>query len=208
MRRFVHALAGMAALCILPLEAQAETKTFVSPKFGGNMLDWCMNWGTGCGTEAATAWCKTEGFDVATDASQAVDIGASTPTKLIATGEVCDQSYCDGFASVTCATVAAPPPKPVEATPEPVPTEMEAPAAEAAEETFKNPLFNDTRLSWCYDGSTGCGKQAADVWCTQKEFSTATNFKYVSGVKPTIQIGTGKSTRTAGKAFSRITCVK
>ena len=207
-KRLACVVATISALWILPRAAEAETKTFESPKFRGNLLDWCVNWGIGCGTEAATAWCKTEGFDVATDVKQAVDIGASTPTKLIATGEVCDQSYCDGFAFVTCATVAAPPPKPVEATPEPVPTELYAPVAEAAEETFKNPLFNDIRLNWCFDGNTGCGKKAAEAWCAQKEFSSAVNFKYVSGIEPTIQIGTGKTSKTAAKSFSRITCTK
>ena len=42
----------------------------------------------------------------------------------------------------------------------------------------------------------------------QKEFSSAVNFKYVSGIKPTIQIGTGETTKKGAKGFSRITCVK
>jgi hypothetical protein len=64
------------------------------------------------------------------------------------------------------------------------------------------------RLNWCFNGENGCGKKAAEAWCTQQGFSTAKNFKYVSGVKPTVQIGTGKTTKKAAKGFSRVTCVK
>ena len=208
MRKLFCAFVAMSAFCFSSSLAEAETKTFDSPKFSGNRLDWCVNWGTGCGQDAATAWCKTEGFDVAVASEQAPDIGAATPTKLIATGEVCDQSYCDGFTSISCATVVAPPPEPVEASPETAPPVGAAPAVENTEETFKNPLFNNTRLNWCFDGNSGCGKKAAEAWCARQEFSTASNFKYVSGVKPTIEIGTGKTSKTAAKSFSRITCTK
>jgi hypothetical protein len=197
-------------LCFLSGLAGAETKTFDNPTYRGDRLDWCVNWGEGCGTAAATAWCKTVGFDEATDARQAPDIGASAPTRLIATGEVCDQSYCDGFASITCATIAAPvapPPAPAEATETPA-APAPPPVEESADEMFKNPMLNSVRLNWCFDGDSGCGKKAAEAWCAQQEFSTAKDFKYVSGIKPTIQIGTGKTAKKAAKAFSRVTCVR
>ena len=211
MRRLVCVIAAAVALCFSSRLAEAETKTFDHPTFGGDRLDWCVNWGEGCGAPAATAWCKTVGFDEAIDSKQAPDIGASTPTRLIATREICDQSYCDGFTSITCATVAeplpAPPPAPIEATE--TPSTQEAPPVEAtADETFRNPMLNDVRLNWCFDGDSGCGKKAAEAWCAQQEFSTAKDFKYVSGIKPTIQIGTGKTAKKAAKAFSRVTCVK
>lgn len=211
MRRLVCVIAAVVALCFSSRLAEAETKTFDNPSFGGERLDWCVNWGEGCGGPAATAWCKTVGFDEAINSKQAPDIGASTPTRLIATREICDQSYCDGFTSITCATVAAPlpapPPAPIEATETP-----SAPAAppveESADETFRNPMLNGIRLNWCFDGDSGCGKKAAEAWCAQQEFSTAKDFKYVSGIKPTIQIGTGTTAKKAAKAFSRVTCVR
>ncbi len=209
MRKLVLATIAMSALCFSSLVAEAETKTFDSPKIGDIRLDWCVNWGMGCGEPAATAWCKTSGYDHAVDAKQAPDIGASSPTKLIATGEVCDQSYCDGFASITCATAELPAPLPT--TPEPSEADASTPlpqVAETSNETFKNPMHEGVRLNWCFSGTSGCGKKAAEAWCAQQGFSTAKDFKYVSGVKPTIEIGTGKTTKKAGKGFSRVTCVK
>ena len=209
MRRFVCAIGAMSAFCFSSLVAEAETKTFDSPKIGDFRLDWCVNWGTGCGEPAATAWCKSNDYDHSVDSKPAVDIGAATPTKLIATGEVCDQAYCDGFASITCATADLP------ATPPPAPEEPAADAptplpqvAETASEMFKNPMHEGVRLNWCFSGTSGCGKKAAEAWCVQQGFSTAKDFKYVSGVKPTIEIGTGKTTNKAGKGFSRVTCLK
>jgi hypothetical protein len=77
----------------------AATETFVKPKQGANRLDWCLNWGQGCGAEAANAKGYAGG---SSSFSIAADIGAATPTRLIATGAVCDQGYCDGFAKITC----------------------------------------------------------------------------------------------------------
>lgn len=211
MRSFVCVIAAVVAFCFSSRLVEAETKTFDNPTIGGDRLDWCLNWGEGCGAPAATTWCKTVGFDEAVDSKQAPDIGASTPTRLIATGEVCDQSYCDGFTSITCATVALPvappPPAPIEATEAPS-TPAPPPVTETTNETFRNPMHKGVRLNWCFDGENGCGKKAAEAWCTQQGFSTAKNFKYVSGVKPTVQIGTGKTTKKAAKGFSRVTCVK
>jgi hypothetical protein len=195
MRRFVCAIGATLVLCFLSGLAEAETKTFNDPKIGPNRLDWCVNWGTGCGEPAATAWCKTNEFDHSVDSKQAVDIGAATPTKLIATGEVCDQAYCDGFASITCATAELPATPP----PAPEPSEADAPTplpqvAETANETFKNPMHEGVRLNWCFSVTSGCGKKAAEAWCAQQGYSTAKDW-HVSGVKPTIEIGTGKTTK-------------
>jgi hypothetical protein len=215
MRRFVCAIGATLALCFSSGLAEAETKTFADPKIGPNRLDWCVNWGTGCGEAAATAWCKSIEYDRAVDSVQAVDIGAATPTKLIATGEVCDQAYCDGFASITCATAelpaSLPPATPDPVTPEPEKADTPAPSPKVAEtpnEMFKNPMLGGVRLNWCFDGESGCGKKAAEAWCAQQEFSTAKDFKYVSGIQPTIQIGSGKTIKKGAKSFSRVTCVR
>lgn len=212
MRNYVRGIVALSALCFSFGIAEAENKTFENPMIGTNRLDWCADWGKGCGAEAATAWCKSNAYDHSVAVQQAPDIGASAPTKLIATGEVCDQSYCDGFTSITCATAelpTAPPPT----TPESPAAEVGIPAAapvvaETASEMFKNPVQDGVRLNWCFSGETGCGKKAAEAWCAQQGFSGAKDFKYVSAIKPTIQIGTGKINKKAGKAFSRVTCVK
>ena len=211
MRNYVRAAFALLALCLSSGIADAETKTFENPMIGTNRLDWCSDWGKGCGADAATAWCKTNAYDHSVAVQQAPDIGASAPTKLIATGEVCDQSYCDGFTSITCATAELPTAPP--ATPESPAAEVDVPAvapvtAATASEMFKNPAQDGVRVNWCFDGEAGCGKKTAEAWCVQQGFSTAKDFKYVSAIKPTIQIGSGKTNKKASKAFSRITCVK
>ena len=211
MRNYMRAVFALSALWLSSGLVEAETKTFGNPMIGTNRLDWCVNWGTGCGADAATAWCKSNAYDHSVDVKQAPDIGTSSPTKLIATGEVCDQSYCDGFTSITCAKAELPTPPPPTM---PEPTEAGADAATpapavavAANEMFKNPMHEGVRLNWCFSGQSGCGKKAAETWCAQQGFSTAKDFKYVSGVKPTIQIGTGETTTKGAKGFSRVTCV-
>ena len=212
MRNHMRGIIALSALWLSTGLAEAENKTFENPMIGTNRLDWCSDWGKGCGAEAATAWCKSNAYDRSVNVQQAPDIGASAPTKLIATGEVCDQSYCDGFASITCATAELPAVAPP-TTPEALAADAAAPAdvplvAKTADEMFKNPMYEGVRLNWCLNGQSGCGKKAAEAWCVQQGFSTAKDFKYVSGVKPTIQIGTGETTKKAAKGFSRITCVK
>lgn len=211
MRNYMRGIVALLAFCLSSGLAEAENKTFENPMVGTNRLDWCSDWGKGCGADAATAWCKTNAYDHSVGVQQAPDIGASAPTKLIATGEVCDQSYCDGFASITCATAELPPAAP--ATPESPAADVDVPAAapvvaETSSEFFKNPTHEDVRLNWCFEGDGGCGKKAAEAWCAQQGFSGAKDFKYVSGIKPTVQIGTGKTNKKASKAFSRVTCVK
>ena len=212
MRNYVRGIVALSALCLSSGLAEAENKTFENPMIGTNRLDWCADWGKGCGADAATAWCKSNAYDHSVDVQQAPDIGASAPTKLIATGEVCDQSYCDGFASITCVTAELPT-APTPTTPESPAADVGVPAAApvvaaTASEMFKNPMHEGVRLNWCFDGQSGCGKKAAEAWCAQQGFSTAKDFKYVSGVKPTIQIGTGETTKKGAKGFSRVTCVK
>ena len=214
MRSYVRGIIALSALCISSGLAEAENKTFENPMIGTNRLDWCADWGKGCGADAATAWCKSNAYDDSVAVQQAPDIGASAPTKLIATGEVCDQSYCDGFSSITCAKADLPTsPSPATTEPAeagtPAPTPAPAPVvAKAADEMFKNPMHEGVRLNWCLNGQSDCGKKAAEAWCVQQGFSTAKDFKYVSGVKPTIQIGTGETTKKGAKGFSRVTCVK
>ena len=204
MRKFIQIAVGALALCFSATLVQATTKTFVSPKVGGNRLDWCLNWGTGCGEPAATAWCKSVGYFKSIDSEEAVDIGASTPTRLISSGAVCDQAYCDGFTFITCATALIPLPPP------PLPPPPLPPAA--MKQTFNKPKYNGIRLDWCFDGGSGCGKQAADAWCDDQGFDQAFNFKIAAGIgplKPTIQIGSGETTvQPIANAFKYITCVK
>ncbi|MEZ5810967.1 MAG: hypothetical protein R3D45_06070 [Rhizobiaceae bacterium] len=143
--------AAAAILLSLGQTAHAEYKVFSKPKVGGDRLDLCLNWGTGCGKPAADAWCQTKGYTKS--AGHVIDhnIGASTRTRLIGTGAVCDQGYCDGFKKVSCF--------------KPTPVKY-----------YPKPKWGADRLDWCLNWGTGCGKAAADKFCTTKGFSHAKNY--------------------------------
>lgn len=159
-----------AVLAIGTMPAAAVEQDFAKPKQGGNRLDWCYDWSTGCGKQAADAWCKIKGFQESSAFSIAPDIGASQPTRLIGTGAVCDQAFCDGFSHITCKTST--------------PDKM----------TFNKPKIQGNRLDWCFNWATGCGSQAANAFCTSKGYTAATGFAMAPDIganQPTRLIGSG-----------------
>jgi len=83
-----------------PLRVQ---KTFPYPKIHGYRLDWCKHWAQECGQGAADAFCQAKGFQKAIAFEEDSDIGAQSPTYVIGDGKICDQEFCDGFISITCA---------------------------------------------------------------------------------------------------------
>ncbi len=202
MRKFITVAFSLCLLGLPIQPAQSAQKTFVNPKLGASRLDYCLEWGASCGEPAATAWCKTKGYQKSVDAEEDHDIGATTPTRLLGSGAVCDQSYCDGFTFITCATATLPPP--------PLPPPPLPPAT--AKQIFFKPKYNGVRLDWCFDEGEGCGKQAADAWCDDQGFDEAIKFRIASAIgplKPTVYIGSGQTTlKPLANAFKSITCVK
>ena len=79
-----------------------ELRRFDHPRLEDYRLDWCYRWASGCGEEAANAFCRAQGFDRAARWEEDVDIGDRTPTKIIGTGQVCAQHACDGFRFIEC----------------------------------------------------------------------------------------------------------
>jgi len=145
--------------------AQAETVTFDNPKVGSQPLDLCLDWGEGCGKPAADAWCVSSGFDESVAHVVAENIGLSTPTRLISTGAVCDQEFCDGIAQVTCAR------------PDP------------QEQVYNKPKFMGKRLDYCAEWGAGCGEQAATLFCQAEGWAMAKAFE------PAEDIGASSPTR-------------
>jgi hypothetical protein len=138
----------------------AENQTFGNPKVGAQRLDLCLNWGTG------------KGFTTSAGHVVANNIGASTPTRLLTTGAVCDQDYCDGFAQVTCFKPGAPSPQ----------------------QAYVKPKFNGMRLDLCVDWGVGCGLPAAKKYCESKGWTKVKNFVVANNIgasSPTRLIGTG-----------------
>jgi hypothetical protein len=83
-------------------EAVSTTKKFDVPMFEGLRLDACVEWSKRCGEEAATTWCKEQGYDRAT-VYPFENVGErGIPTKLIGTKDVCKQKFCTSFSQITC----------------------------------------------------------------------------------------------------------
>jgi hypothetical protein len=96
------------ALLALPLAlaagaTQAAEIYIGVPTAGGHRVDICFEWGMQCAGEAAHAWCKAQGYDRAIEWEVDQDIGATHPTMVLSSGQVCDQAHCDGYFSVVCA---------------------------------------------------------------------------------------------------------
>ena len=72
----------------------------------GDRLDWCLNWSTGCGKGAADTFCQKAGLQGAVKFAQASNIGGAQQTRLISTGAVCDQNFCDDFKFIECKKIA------------------------------------------------------------------------------------------------------
>ncbi len=178
------AIAGMLAMLAFAGTANAATHNFHHPMYNGNRLDWCYNWGVGCGQQAADAFCVTQGYTSAQSFNEANDIGASHPTRLIGTGAVCDQAFCDGFNNIQCYKPSA--------------------------ATFNNPMYNGNRLDWCVNWGTGCGQQAADKFCQAQGLTHATDFAEANDIgasHPTRLIGTGAvCDQGFCDGFTHITC--
>ena len=77
-------------------------QTFSYPTIDGYRLDRCRTWGTDCEEGAANAFCRSKGFRRAKSWEIDYDIGERTPTKIIGTGQICKESFCDGFKSIVC----------------------------------------------------------------------------------------------------------
>ncbi len=190
MRNFIQIIVAATVLFTAIGQAQAgETlSTFTKPMFGGDRLDWCLNWGVGCGKPAADAYCVKKGFQKSKYYLKASNIGNFARTRLITTGAVCDQGFCDGFKKITCS--------------KPAPTAK----------MFFKPKFQGNRLDWCVNWATGCGKAAADKFCEYKGFDKATGFTKANNIgqsKPTRLIGTGAvCDQGFCDGFKRIRCTK
>ena len=79
------------------------------------------------------------------------------------------------------------------------------------EKSFYKPIIDDYRLDWCYGYSSGCGKLAADEFCSQQGYDEASEYAVERQVGTqgviTKAIGSGElCNRDVCDSFEIITC--
>lgn len=90
----------------MPGDASMEGTKFLDPQVDGVPLDYCLEWGSECGKPAADAWCHARGY---AGASTFEVRTGSPPTRVIASGQICDMVFCDRIISLTCSAGYTPP---------------------------------------------------------------------------------------------------
>ena len=106
--RLIAIVFGLAFICLgikmgmLTDGPDTPTKTFHYPTINGHRLDWCRQWATDCGEGAANSFCRSKGYSRAKSWEIDSDIGQHSPTYVIETGQICNESSCDGFKYIEC----------------------------------------------------------------------------------------------------------
>lgn len=80
----------------------ARSNVFENPTINGIRVDRCMKWGpVGCGAPAANHWCRSKGFQRATNWS-GQDIRPTIFQDPQSSVKVCDYFFCGGFTRIEC----------------------------------------------------------------------------------------------------------
>jgi hypothetical protein len=83
---------------------------------------------------------------------------------------------------------------------------LAAGAAAAETRTFDAPLVGDRRLDLCLYWGRDCGQPAADAWCREQGFESATAFAAQDGVGRSFVLGDRKACDGDCDAFRAVTC--
>jgi len=76
-----------------------RTQDFVLPRFNNYRVDWCYKRDTKCGSRAANAFCRQQGYRRATSYDKQTKVLA---TQTVGDQELCFGKTCDGFSHITC----------------------------------------------------------------------------------------------------------
>src|SRR5208282_1389012 len=87
------------------------TRRFDNPMVEGMALDYCRLLERDCGKPAADAFCQSQGFAASIDFTPQFH---APPTRVIASGQVCDKPICARMVAITCGAAgggaSSPPP--------------------------------------------------------------------------------------------------
>lgn len=99
LQKYQHARAGVLSAAV---SGQVVAHLTVVPKYKGYRVDVCRVWGMECGQPAADEWCRRNNKQRARSYKIQENIGATEPTMVIATGQLCKDAYCDAFSRIAC----------------------------------------------------------------------------------------------------------
>ncbi len=79
-----------------------DTRLYFKPKIGGLRLNYCSENGSGCGQDAADAYCDMKGYQDASDFTQSPPLPPNVKTRFIGSGQKCYGPACYAFQSIEC----------------------------------------------------------------------------------------------------------
>ena len=160
----------------------ANERRFDDPQINGRAVDRCLNYGQNCEQPAADNFCRLNGYAHAAR-FRVADI---RPTIVAGDDKVCDESYCQGFTTITC--------------------EGRGEHAERGGRRFVDPRINGKVVDRCLNWGENCEQPAADKFCRLKGFSAAAAFEFAS-FRPTLVVGDDKvCNEDMCQGFTTITC--
>jgi len=192
-----------------PASGTPATRRFDNPLVEGVALDYCRNWEKDCGKPAADAFCQSQGFAASIDFTPRFH---APPTRVIGSGQVCNNAICARMAAVTCGAAGqgASAPPPAQTASAGVPAQAaRAPASGGVPATrhFDNPLVEGIALDFCRSWARECGKPAADAFCQSQGFAAAIDFTRQPHAPPTRVIDSGQVCNGANCArIAAVTC--
>ncbi len=191
--RSIGLCAAVVMIALAPAaQAGTEQQVIHNPQYKGHLLDFCASWATDCGMPAAELFCQKIGYDHASAFTKWAHPGQST--RLIGTGQVCDDENCDSFTNVTCTKTVAD-------------SGGSGGAGGGDEVTFLKPKYKGKRLDWCRTWGAECGEAAADAFCEYKGFDGATDFEEAVDIGNTKIISSGQVCADGTcDGFKKISC--
>lgn len=146
-------------------------RSYWHPKFLSERLSYCSLDGTQCGKKVADQYCKMLGYRHSSQSSIAYNLGL---TNYLSSRAQCKGWRCNGFMTIDCVTeFSHKPPRPYH----------------YREKKYVYPRFNEYRIDWCYNKNTGCGKRAANSFCSRMGFTGAKGFAKEPLISATKTIG-------------------
>lgn len=190
-KNMVIAWMSLWSLLVMAKPNEIYHRSFWQPQYHGQPLNYCTLKGSQCGMPVATQFCHMMGYERATQATIANNVGL---THFIDTSARCVGWQCNGFKTIECtSTISDNPPQ----------------AWHYRFKRFVYPGYNHYRVDWCYDGHKGCGQKAAFSFCRRMGYMGVKKYTVQKHIAATQAIGNQKLCfGTDCNAFAEINCYR